>query len=254
MVERTWHSDALCEIAAAAAADPAVSELWVHGSAATGDLDEWSDLDVALVVPVEDVHKVASPDWLGFLGHAWTYQVTEGDGAAGVRVVYRDGRWVDLLAVGASERLPAVRRQVELPDSPTGRVTGPAAVSRLPELPAQVYDFRFIAALAVAKDARDDLLIGGHLALQLPRACLELAMLLRDRETGTTHHRHGGPGNEVLERVLDLIPEEDSGRDSVLDLVDASAGLFDELAARVWRDYASDWAGLTVLLDRARAR
>jgi hypothetical protein len=53
--------------------------------------------------------------------------------------------------------------------------------------------------------------------------------------------------------VFELIPD-DTGPGAILDLVDASAGLFDELAGQLWPAYVPDWSGLTVLLDRARAQ
>jgi hypothetical protein len=53
-------------------------------------------------------------------------------------------------------------------------------------------NFRFDAVLAAVKAARGDVLIGAHLTLQLARHVLEMAMLLRDQDAGTTHHRFGG--------------------------------------------------------------
>jgi hypothetical protein len=55
-----------------------------------------------------------------------------------------------------------------------------------------INDFRFDAVLAAVKAARSDVLIGAHLTLQLARHILVIAMLLRDRDAGTTHHRFGG--------------------------------------------------------------
>lgn len=55
-----------------------------------------------------------------------------------------------------------------------------------------VNDFRFDAVLAAVKAARGDVLIGAHLTLQLARHILVIAMLIRDRDAGTTHHRFGG--------------------------------------------------------------
>lgn len=52
--------------------------------------------------------------------------------------------------------------------------------------------FRFDAVLAAVRTARGDILIGAHLTLQLARHVLVIAMLLRDRDAGTGHHRHGG--------------------------------------------------------------
>ncbi|MFF4520436.1 hypothetical protein [Streptomyces bluensis] len=52
--------------------------------------------------------------------------------------------------------------------------------------------FRFDAVLAAVRAARGDMLIGAHLTFQLARHILVIAMLIRDREAGTNHHRFGG--------------------------------------------------------------
>ncbi|WP_157180825.1 nucleotidyltransferase domain-containing protein [Actinopolymorpha alba] len=247
----TWHAEALPRVSAVAATDGSVEELWIFGSGATDDLDEWSDLDLGVVVPTAEVGRVASPAWLGALGPVWTFQTFTRECGAGVRVIYRDGRWIDLIAVDDREAIPHERRRLsETRISP--ELSGPPNPV-IPEIPPLIKEFRFTAALAVTKAARNDLLIGGHLALELPRQCLVAGMMLRDREAGSTHHRFGGPLNDVLSLAFDLVPDSDAGREGVLDLVDASAGLFDELASGIWPDYVSDWSGLTVLLDRARA-
>ncbi len=254
----SWHSETLRRISHATAADPDVRETWVLGSGAEDTLDEWSDLDVAVVVPADEVLRLASPSWLAAFGPVWTYQSFQRDHGCGVRVVYRDGRHVDLMAVTERAAIPSTRRRCDL--DLTGTSSAPpdpgsarrAAESVLAQ-PSLVHEFRFTAALSVRKSARDDLLIGGHLALDLPRLCLVVAMSLRDRDEGTSHHRYGGPWNSVLDRVLDLVPDAESGRGGLLDLVDASAGLFDDLAGQLWPSYAPDWSGLTALLDRVRA-
>ena len=253
----SWHAQALQQISAAAAADPAVGEGWVFGSGASDGLDEWSDLDVALVVPPADVLRIASPTWVSRLGQVWTYQTFARDRGSGLRVVFRDGRLLDLVAVTDSSAIPAERRRLPAMAGDRTDVSVPyesIAPEPVADLPALLHEFRFTAALAVVKDARDDLLIGTHLALELPRLCLVVAMLLRDRDAGQSHHRFGGPWNSVVDRVVDLFPEEDPGREGVINLVDASAGLFDDLARRLWPAYVPDWSGLTVLLDRARRR
>ena len=254
------------QLSYATAADPAVAEGWVFGSGAVGELDEWSDLDVALVVPADDVARVANPAWLSVLGPVWTYQTFPRERGSGIRAAFADGRLVDLIAVTDRDAIPPERRRLDCDLPEDGRASAavplpvgygsegdrPAVLGGV-DLPSLVHEFRFMAALAVRKCGRDDLLIGGHLALELPRQCLVVAMLLRDRDAGSAHHRFGGPWNDVLDQAFDLIPELTSGRDGVLDLVDASAGLFDELAGKLWPAYEPDWSGLTALLDRARA-
>jgi hypothetical protein len=55
-----------------------------------------------------------------------------------------------------------------------------------------VASFGFDAVLAAVKAARGGILTGAHLTLQLARHVLVIAMLLRSRDAGTDHHRHGG--------------------------------------------------------------
>jgi hypothetical protein len=59
-------------------------------------------------------------------------------------------------------------------------------------VPGIVASFRSDAVLAAVKAARGDILIDAHLTLQLARHVLVIAKLLRDRDAGTDHHRHGG--------------------------------------------------------------
>ncbi|MEV0370571.1 hypothetical protein AB0I10_12180 [Streptomyces sp. NPDC050636] len=54
-----------------------------------------------------------------------------------------------------------------------------------------INEFRFDAVLAAIKAARQDVLIGAHMTLQLARHVLVAAMLLRDRDIATNHHRFG---------------------------------------------------------------
>ncbi|MFI8792939.1 hypothetical protein [Streptomyces sp. NPDC055105] len=78
---------------------------------------------------------------------------------------------------------------------------------------ALVNEFRFDAVLAAIKAARGDMLIGGHLALQLARHLLVAAMLLRDRETGTTHHCFGGTRWDAWAAALRAAPSPFTRRD-----------------------------------------
>jgi hypothetical protein len=270
MVATSWHAATLRQLSSAVAVDPAVAEAWVYGSTADAEFDEWSDLDVALVVPADEVLRVASPAWVSVVGPVWTYHTSARDRGSGVRVVLRDGRVVELIAVTHRDAVPAPRRLLaDLlagdaepaggESGPSGQpVTGATTLTPhgVPDLPPLVHEFRSTAAQAVRRYARGDLLAAGHLALELPRQCLVAATLLRERdvhgEQAGVDDRPGTRWDGTLDRVFDLIPEVDAGNDGVLDLVDAAAGLFDELAAELWSSYVPDWSGLTALLDRAR--
>lgn len=219
----SWHESAARAIAAASVGW-GVERVWVFGSAASGDLDEWSDLDVALVAP--NVERV-QPGRLTCLGPVWAYEVA----GTTTRVVLADGRRVDLVVVPNESAVPGTERRRIEPSH-----VGPE--QPLEELPALVNEFRFLAVQAVVKAARRDLLIATHLALELPRLCLVLAMMLRDRDLGTASHRFGGPRNDIARRVLEL-----AGSSPEV-VVSRSRELFDELAVEYWPTYTPDWSAL----------
>ncbi|MFE2104527.1 hypothetical protein ACFXAF_01435 [Kitasatospora sp. NPDC059463] len=162
-----------------AARDPRVRDLRVHGSAGAGggDVDLWSDLDLVLTTdhhPAQVAEEFAGLA-LSRLGPLFTASHEATANGYGLRLVLVDLRRIDVTvrAVGNSRD----------PDA-----AAPAA-DPLAEL---VEAFRFDGVLAAVKAARGDVLIGSHLALQLARHLLVAAMILRDRQSGTTHHRHGG--------------------------------------------------------------
>jgi hypothetical protein len=96
-----------------------------------------------------------------------------------VRLVLRDLRRIDVTAHGrGGEGEPAA--------------FGDLSRNSADAVAEVIVAFHFDAVLAAVKAARGDILIGAHLTLQLARHILVIAMLLRDRESGTTHHRFGG--------------------------------------------------------------
>ncbi|MFD4533575.1 hypothetical protein ACFWNL_21180 [Kitasatospora sp. NPDC058397] len=172
-----WQSEILPVLRSLAADEVAVHGLEVAGSAA-GDgrlLDVWSDLDV-LVTTNRDPGPVADRLALAVtaaLGPLYASSRSAAGRETGVRLVLVDLRRIDLTV-----RSTATIESLAAPSSPSG-------LAQIAE------EFRFDAVLAAFKTARQDLLIGAHLALQLPRHLLVAAMILRDQETGTRHHRHG---------------------------------------------------------------
>jgi hypothetical protein len=95
-----------------------------------------------------------------------------------VRLVLRDLRRIDVTVAPPAGQDPGQASTAPGTD-PVGAMAG------------LVSDFQLDAILAAVKAAREDVLIGAHLTLGLARHVLWAAMLLRDRDTGTTHHRHG---------------------------------------------------------------
>ncbi len=94
--------------------------------------------------------------------------------------------------------------------------------------------FWFAAGVAVYKVVRGDLLIALHLALELEQQCLVLCMLLRDLETGMTHHRDGG-GAAYIEQLQGV--HHDHTAAGILMMIEACAILYDALAAQYGDSY-----------------
>jgi len=177
-----WQQRTLPALAQIAAQDVRISDFRVHGSASgTGaTIDRWSDLDV-LITAAEP--STAAEDLAREIGrHLSPVYAADRSGdlsAYTVRLVLTDLRRIDITATAPAggERSPAAAAQNQSPPD------------RVAEL---ISSFQFEAVLAAVKAARHDVLIGAHLTLQLARHILVIAMLLRDRDAGTAHHRHGG--------------------------------------------------------------
>lgn len=179
---RYWQLQILPDLVEMAARDSRIRDLQPHGSA-SGErpgVDRWSDLD--LVITAEEPVTVAEDFAHRISGRFSPVFATSRSGNSArytLRLVLSDLRRLDIIAVDPVDR--------ETPPQPI-HVADDSA-SAMAEL---VNAFRFDAVLAAIKAAREDVLISAHLTLQLARHVLVAAMLLRDRETGTSHHRFGG--------------------------------------------------------------
>lgn len=98
-----------------------------------------------------------------------------------------------------------------------------------------VQDFWFKGMLTVSKVMRHDLLIAAHLALELLQGTYVLAMLLRDRALGTSHHREGGMGNDFVAQ-LGMLHSPFTAK-GILESVRQSSIAFDGLAKQWSGDY-----------------
>ncbi len=110
--------------------------------------------------------------------------------------------------------------------------------------------FWFKAVLALTKVARNDLLIARHLSLGLVQDCCVLGMMLRDRATGTTHHRTGGMGNEIIAALQ--ATQQPYTPVGILDSIDLSAVAFDRLASEWSSVYRERRGPLREWLETAR--
>ncbi|MFI0908771.1 hypothetical protein ACH4TE_35465 [Streptomyces sioyaensis] len=177
-----WQKHLLAWLAAFAAKDSRIRDLRPHGSASgagTG-VDRWSDLDLLItteepVVVTENLAQQISTR----LSPVFASSRSGGPDRYTVRLVLSDLRRLDITAAVPSDRDGTLLRAGTAGD----------ATDAMAEL---LNSFRFDAVLAAVKAAREDVLIGAHLTHQLAQHVLVAAMLLRDRDAGTNHHRFGG--------------------------------------------------------------
>ena len=193
----------------------------IAGSAtAPASLDGWSDLDLH----VELVGSAQPVDLLTGLP-VWAIDDVRADDRQVLRVVLADGRRLDLVVSGGSVA------------APQGSVDN---------------DVRFLAALAAAKLGRGDHLIGYHLTLDLLRTCLVQAMLLRDRDLGTTVHRTGSDRDAMASEVAGVA----AGSLAVLPrptIVERAVALYAQWRSELEPGYRPDWSGLNGVIERGLA-
>jgi hypothetical protein len=213
-----WQTDLahalIMNLPAGARCDPAGSVL--H----PGQLDGWSDLDLHVDLPrsAEPVELLAGLEvWSVTAEVTATRQI--------LRAVIIDGRRVDLVITG-------------------GRVS-------LPERAADNH-VRALAAQAAAKLGRGDRLIGLHLTLDLARHCLVQAMLLRDRDQGTTIHRYGSERDALADEIAGL-RLDDLAITPRPNVVERTVDLYARWRSELDPDYRPDWSGLRAVIDRGLA-
>lgn len=186
MPTRGWQVPLAAALAEFARADPSVAGVEVHGSTAGQPdvVDQWSDLD--LLTTALDARSVAE-NLAGQIAacHApiFASHRSGGPDRHTVRLLLTDLRRIDITVVPTT--------------SPKPRPAGTARSDLSQALNTVVEEFFFDAVLAGVKAARSDMLIGAHLTLGLARHVLVAAMILRDHDERTTHHRFGGTGHDA---------------------------------------------------------
>lgn len=246
----------------------AVQALILTGSNVTPAVDRWSDVDLVCVVDDDAVQGYfPATGWLAPLGDVVGVEQSALATRSITRVCFADFRRVDFIFIPRSAFLlpgtwhyrPADITVLFSRDMAVSAVleTGLSAVSPAPEFNLQQLEqftqqFCFKAALAITKVMRKDLLIGMHLALDLSRDCLVLAMIFRDVETGTRIHRQGGLYNEIVNGfpVKDL----SGSPKAILDLISRSAYAYDALALRKFPDYRPRAAVVQRWIDEAASQ
>lgn len=237
-----WQFSTLQQITEQLHPEPVVRALLIVGSVVHGQCDDWSDLDIILVVADGQLARFfPTLAWLEQMGNVFAYEQFPGKERATTRVCFTDGRRIDAVIVTESglvedanwpfapdvrvcfSRSPIVDTLLAKPSTPPR--FQPATDAQFETL---VNQFWFKAVVAVNKVARNDLLIALHLCLDVMEDTCVLAMMLRDRESGTTIHKTGGMGNAIVPRLR--TPENPPSALSILDSLASTARLFDTLA------------------------
>jgi RimJ/RimL family protein N-acetyltransferase len=245
---------------------PAVEALAIVGSGASGTSDAWSDVDALVVVRPEALGDFfPTLAWLEPLGAIFAYEQHRDELRPVSRVAFEDMRRLDAIvttpdalqqdAVRSSLPLTQGIKVIFARSAELEHLLVRPAVELLLVLPpddefeALANQFWYQATVAVQKVVRGDLLVALHLGLDLVRDCCVVAMLLRDRETGTNRHR-GGVGNEaVAELDATRRPYDAPG---ILDGIEQSAIAFDRLATRWSASYGERRRPLLSLIADAR--
>jgi len=247
-------------------ADDAVVAVAVMGSFGQGRQDAWSDLDLLIVVEEAAFGRFfPTLSWLQPFGTIFAYEQSSSPFAGVTRVCFDDFRRLDCVittvaALGRLAAWPQVAfwQGTHLLFSRSVAVTQLLAQVQEPPQPAtfsadqfrQMHQrFWFNGVVATTKVVRGDPLIALHLALDMLRDCCVLALLLRDRATGTAIHRESVAGRDFLARLADA--SQPYTAPGILTLLERVAITFDELADEWSPDYVAHRHPLSRAIARA---
>jgi hypothetical protein len=264
-----WHEVMLDNLISYFETKEDVLGVLLFGSLSNPELpqDYWSDIDLLVVVKDDQLDKFFPPiKWIDFFGELYTYDQSSDGYKYTTRVCFDNFNRVDfvftteeqLASIDDWPSIPfasgieiifsrsAIINQMARRSYPQQRMQ-PAAERQFIEL---VRDFRFKSMLAIYKVVRDDLLIALHLAQDLIRDCCVLGMMLRDRKLGTTVHKHGGPGNQL---VVALEKAQQSFKSSgILESIKESNLIFEKLAREWSNEYQDNLQPLLNWIDKAK--
>jgi hypothetical protein len=181
-----WQYDALTQIQGWAQGEPDILAVRAHGSLVGADgIDTLSDLDVTITADdPQECAKRFTEMVTARLSPVFAHASSKRCDGMTLRLVLADLRRID---ASIDFPPPEVCGAVPAPSLPSAQST--AIRSQFDNM---LNDFLFEAVLAATKAGRGDMLIAAHLTHGLARHILVGAMLMRDRDTGTRHHRHGG--------------------------------------------------------------
>ena len=264
----TWHYILIEQLSELFKSDPDARAFVLTGSLASQEIevDFWSDVDAKVVLADQSVDRYfQSLDWLQPFGQLVGVEKHDAPVTKTVRVCLEGFRRFDLVFIPESTLQGSPLQTTALFQFPCKIIW-----SRIPnlensfssqessltyqdisndELERISNDFWFMATVAITKVARNDLLIGTHLTLDLIRNCLVLKMIQRDQIKRTRIHRTGGWGNELIDafnwenKVLPPL--------RILALITQSCTVFDDLASKLMNDYTPRTSLLKPAIDAA---
>lgn len=265
----TWHSQAINQLSQRFEREPQALAFVLVGSLICTDnrADEWSDVDAKVILTDAAIDRYFhSTDWLAPFGRLIGVERHDSQTAKTLRLCLEGFQRFDLSFIAESAlRSPALWQdspfypayQVlwsRFPDLETCILTlptpGPYQALTENEISQSVDAFWYKAAAAIVKVARNDLLIGLHLALDLARDCLVLQMLRRDAAMQTNIHRLGGWGNDLVARFA--LQGQDETGEAILNLIQQSCEIYDSLARQMLPAYSPRTTLLYPALETAR--
>lgn len=248
-------------------ADDAVIAIAVTGSLIQARQDAWSDLDL-LVVVEESAHSRFFPTlaWLRPFGTIFAFEQSSSSFSSVTRVCFTDFRRLDCVITteAALTRLAewphvAFWQGAQLLFSRSVAVTAilarqhgqpqPAAFSA-EQFQQMQQRFWFNGVVATGKVLRGDPLIALHLALDMVRDCCVLAMLLRDRATGTIIHRESVLGEALVTQLAGT--NQPYTALGILTMLEQTAITFDDLASQWSPGYEAHGQPLLQAIARAQ--
>jgi hypothetical protein len=266
--ETSWQESILEELSTLLRGKKGVRALIMTGSLADPGVrvDEWSDIDLKVILSDDSLPDYdSSPDWLSPVGDVIGFQCIRHGSVTTFRVCLEKLRRLDITLIPESmfaggadwkfnpfqgefrvfwSDVPGLDRAITgIPDLPPAPVLVPGELSRITD------EFWFTAAVALSKVVRNDLLVALHLAFALGRKCLELQMILRDRELGTNVHREGGWGNDIVGRLS--TKDRNWSAEEIVNFIAAACRLFDELAQKLNPGYRPRHDKVSAAIERA---
>lgn len=247
-------------------ADDAVIAVAVTGSLVGARQDAWSDLDLLVVIEESALSRFfPTLAWLQPFGTLFAFEQSSSSFSSVTRVCFADFRRLDCVvtteaALARLEDWPQVAfwrgtrllfsRSVAVTEILARQQRQPQPVMFSAEQFQQMQQrFWFNGVVATTKVVRGDPLIALHLALDMLRDCCVLAMLLRDRATGTAIHREGVLGHTYVAQLASA-SQHFTAR-GILTMLEHTVIAFDDLAGQWSPGYEAHRQPLSRAIARA---